>query len=272
MNPMKNITVNCDSFLIMAIALERLLAVWKPIRYRTGIVRKSKKVHALAFIFPPILLSTTINIPKFFETELYVDNTTNAMDFRVTDLREDPDYIYYYVHWFRNIITGIIPIIFLIIVNAAIYFFLPSSSDQSKYKYKYTASISTIRNSLKSQDSGHPLIDLDRSAKILMKRKSFKVVRKQSSHSAGTLTTIVIIYIVCNLPRILLNIFEHLLQENQENNLDKCGCETEPKWFTIMCSVSHFLLTFNCSANFIIYWSTVSKFKKTLKKILMPMS
>ena len=187
MNPMKNITINCDSFLIMSIALERLLAVWKPIRYRTGIVRRSKRVHALVFILPPILVSTTINIPKFFETELYVDSTTRQWDFRVTDLREDPNYIYYYILWFRNIVTGIIPIIFLIIVNGAIIFFLPSSGDESKYKYKFTANTSkslkcpynSRSNSLKSQDIGeHPLTDLDRSTKVLMESNSFSVVRE----------------------------------------------------------------------------------------------
>ena len=323
MNPMKNITVNCDSFLIMAIALERLLAVWKPIRYRIGIIRKSRRVHALAFILPPILVSTLINIPKFLETELYLDNITNERghkeqfwDFRVTDLREDPDYIYYYVHWFRNIITGIIPIIFLIIVNAAIYFFLPSSCNKSNYKYKYTTSISNSA-SFKSPDSEQPLMDLDRSrstddaqykldqrnsqlsqdsmkyffkrrlwsqdsdidpdqdtmdrrksTKVLIRQKSFKIVRKQNSHSALTLTFIVIVYIVCNLPRLLLNLFEHLLQDDLEDHLDACGCETEPKWFTILCSISHFLLTFNSSANFVIYWSTVNKFKKTLINLL----
>ena len=275
MNPMKNITINCDSFLIMSIALERLLAVWKPIRYRTGIVRRSKRVHALVFILPPILVSTTINIPKFFETELYVDSTTSQWDFRVTDLREDSNYIYYYILWFRNIVTGIIPIAFLIIVNGAIIFCLPSSSNQSstrsnslKCSSKWPSSSRSISLKSKSQEREHPLTDLDL---VLMETKSFRVLRRKNSHSilTLTLTIIIIIYIVCNLPRLLLNVFEHLLEDDQEKNLDKCGCEIEPKWFTIMCSVSHFLLTFNSSINFIIYWSTVSKFRKNLKDLFL---
>ena len=275
MNPMKNITINCDSFLIMSIALERLLAVWKPIRYRTGIVRRSKRVHALVFILPPILVSTTINIPKFFETELYVDSTTSQWDFRVTDLREDPNYIYYYILWFRNIVTGIIPIAFLIIVNGAIIFCLPSSSNQSstrsnslKCSSKWPSSSRSISLKSKSQEREHPLTDLDL---VLMETKSFRVLRRKNSHSilTLTLTIIIIIYIVCNLPRLLLNVFEHLLEDDQEKNLDKCGCEIEPKWFTIMCNVSHFLLTFNSSINFIIYWSTVNKFRKNLKDLFL---
>ena len=278
MNPMKNITINCDSFLIMSIALERLLAVWKPIRYRTGIVRRSKRVHALVFILPPILVSTTINIPKFFETELYVDSTTSQWDFRVTDLREDPNYIYYYILWFRNIVTGIIPIAFLIIVNGAIIFCVPSSTDQSKYRYTASTRSNSLKCSSKWPGSSrsislkskreHSLTDLDL---VLMETNSFRVLRRRNSHSilTFTLTTIIIIYIVCNLPRLLLNVFEHLLEDDQEKNLDKCGCEIEPKWFTIMCNVSHFLLTFNSSINFIIYWSTVNKFRKNLKDLFL---
>ena len=72
-------------------------------------------------------------------------------------------------------------------------------------------------------------------------------------------------YLICNFPRLILNLFEHLLQDEMMNNVDKCGCKREPPWFTILCSISHFLLTFNSSANFIIYGSTEEKFKKTRK-------
>ena len=133
-NPIKNITLTCEGFLIMAIALERLLAVAKPIRYRLGILRRSQRCHALVFVLPPLVFSSILNIPKFFEYEHVNRNITNnddsmeiVLDYDMTDLRVHPDYIYYYVHLIRFIITGIIPIIFLIIVNAAIYIMLPSA-------------------------------------------------------------------------------------------------------------------------------------------------
>ena len=132
--------------MIMAIAVERLLAVWKPIRYRNGVLRRSMRAHALTFILPPIFISVLINIPKFFEMELHHHYITNEdgdkellWDYKITDLREDPDYIFYYIHWFRNLSTGVIPIIFLITVNAAILFMLPSNSKRNisiKFKNK----------------------------------------------------------------------------------------------------------------------------------------
>ena len=271
----------------MAIALERLLVVVKPIRYRVGILRKSIRIHSLVFIVPPILLSFLINIPKFLETELFYYNVTNIYgkkdylwDYRVTALRGDPDYIYYYVHWFRNIFTGIIPIIFLIIVNTAIYYFLPSTRSQPQYsmsfsrnqdgvseQYLMEQSIRSIRSRDLSISNDVPLEIFNSQEINLSRHPSPRIPNRRTNYSALTLTLIVIMYIICNIPRLILNLFEHLLQEELANKKDKCGCKEEPKWFTILCSISHFLLTLNSSANFIIYGVTEKKFKKTARKL-----
>ena len=397
-NPIKNITVTCEGFLIMAIALERLLAVSKPIRYRLGILRRSQRVHALVFILPPLVFSVVLNIPKFFEYEHVNRNITNEdenseiiLDYDMTDLRFHPDYIYYYIHWIRFITTGIIPIIFLIIVNAAIYILLPSDlhkqphcrtvsfkrSQEDRDKRKpmtETRSIET-RRSIQSSDSiisklsssdsfrsthsqnisipedpfqetsnssaelisiqciqvqvhdsakhidsseGVPKLRNSRSFRIRYKNtdkilnqersrqrlsssrsikqsdsiisrvscpsmdmipedQSLQNLRKQirlgvrrrpaSTYSTVTLLAIVIMYIVCNIPRLVLNLAEHLLQDQISNNFDVCGCEKFPTWFIILVSINHFLLTVNSSANFIIYSSLEKKFKTTLRDI-----
>ena len=96
--------------------------------------------------------------------------------------------------------------------------------------------------------------------------KGFKVSGNTTSLSTIiTLTAIVIMYIICNIPRLIVNLFEHLLQDDKtENNLDLCGCQKPPKWLSILCSISHFLLTFNSSANFIIYFPTERNFNRVL--------
>jgi len=300
MNPMKNIAVNSESFLIMAIALERLLVVWKPIRYRVGILRRSRRIHSLVFIVPPIIISFLINIPKFFETELVYFNVTNKfgnqdylLDYRVTALRDDPDYIYYYIHWFRNLFTGIIPIIFLVIINTTIYVLLPSSS-QAHYTTitfrrsqdgdsEHSLMEPSRRRSMLSRNSSDREVGDRRSVDVLLenlasqelirtRQPSFRIQRRQTNYSALTLTSIVIMYIICNIPRLVLNLAEHLLQDEMRDNMDRCGCKKEPKWFTILCSISHFLLTVNSSANFIIYGSTENKFKKTLKDLIQSLT
>ena len=39
LHPMKNILMSCETYLIMSIALERLMAVYRPIHYRAGLLR-----------------------------------------------------------------------------------------------------------------------------------------------------------------------------------------------------------------------------------------
>ena len=94
------------------------------------------------------------------------------------------------------------------------------------------------------------------------------IYRRRINYSVLTLTSIVIMYILCNIPRLILNLAEHFLHEELSSKKDSCGCKIEPKWFTNLCSLSHFLLTLNSSANFIIYGVTEKKFKITGKRLI----
>merc|ERR1711884_13604 len=78
---------------------------------------------------------------------------------------------------------------------------------------------------------------------------------------------IVIMYILCNLPRLALNLSEYLLQA-ELYAADTCGCFLSPVWFSVMCSLNHFLLTFNSSTNFLIYWSVGGSPKKCFLNII----
>ena len=68
-----------------------------------------------------------VNIPKFLETELIIVNMTSeenttreVLDYEITSLRLDQDYVFYYINWTRLIFTGVIPFIYLIVVNMLI--------------------------------------------------------------------------------------------------------------------------------------------------------
>ena len=97
---------------------------------------------------------------------------------------------------------------------------------------------------------------------------SLSFIFRKRSLSAITLTAIVIMYILCNIPRLVLNLAEYLLQPQlyEASEDDPCGCQVTPPWFTIMCHLNHFLLTLNSSANFLIYWSLGNKFKTSFKR------
>ena len=76
-NPLKNILMSWETFLLMSIATERFLAVCHPLVYRAHKVRHSPRVHMMTYIMPSVLLSFIINIPKFFEIKFVTSNITN---------------------------------------------------------------------------------------------------------------------------------------------------------------------------------------------------
>ena len=128
LNPMKNILLCWETFLIMSITTERFLAVCKPILYRSHKLSHSSLVHLLTYILPPVFIAICLNIPKFFETEIIflnktsIDNiTSEILDYAITPLRLNADYIFYYTHWTLLLCTGLIPFFYLLVINICIY-------------------------------------------------------------------------------------------------------------------------------------------------------
>ena len=127
-NPLKNILMSWETFLIMSISTERFLAICKPLCYRSHKLSHSSRVHLLTYILPSIVSATILNIPKFFEiTVVYVNRTdeknngtTIVAENDVTDLRLDENYIFYYMHVTKLLFTGLAPAAFLAGINIAI--------------------------------------------------------------------------------------------------------------------------------------------------------
>ena len=87
---------------------------------------------------------------------------------------------------------------------------------------------------------------------------------KNTNYSGLTLTAIVIVYLVCNLPRLIINLVEYTLRP-EIYQLGECGCFLTHWWVSSMIRISHLLLTINSSVNFIIYFSSSKQFKKILQ-------
>jgi len=186
-----------------------------------------------------MLGSLLLNIPKFLEARLVmvpmfdtVNNiTVDTVAYNVTELRLDPDYMYYYIHWTRLLFTGIIPFIFLSLMNILIYNRMQQNN------------LSSVR--------------------------SKSATTKKAGSLAAVLIVIVLVFLVSNTPRLILNLFEfgvHGKSSENDNNTDSqpdtgCSCDLSPVWYSVMISVSHFFLTINSSINFLIYCSVGEKFK-----------
>ena len=215
-NPAKNILMTFETFLMMSITTERYLAIRKPLVNRVSLTRLSPSIHLAAYILPPLLLSVFLNIPKFLETQLIrveVEDETGAtvhlLDYNITSLRFDPDYILYYTHWTRLVTTGLLPFAYLLLVNLALV-----RRMQQQGRYRHSSSV--------EEDQGHHYAasgSQDRRMKAMSIRVNHHITkqipqRSRSSISSGSsvLIAIVVIYMVCNLPRLALNLTEYLLK------------------------------------------------------------
>ena len=64
---------------MMSISTERLMAIFKPLQFRTSKLSTSPGVHFLVFILPPLLIAIILNIPKFLEIEFVINETNSGM-------------------------------------------------------------------------------------------------------------------------------------------------------------------------------------------------
>ena len=233
LNPLKNILLSMETFLIMSITTERVLAVCKPVLYRTHKLRHSSRIHLLTYILPPIIFSFILNIPKFLEAEfcrtkekISPNVSQESLSFRFTKLRLNPTYIYYYTHWTKLLCTGIVPFFYLLIANGCIF--------------------RRMRISNKSLVSG----GLSQKKNVLQK-------------SSTSLFAIVILYLISNTPRLILNCVEYQYF-SIIMDIDYCDSRSITFWFELLLSINHLSLIINSSANILIYCTISTIFKNRL--------
>ena len=88
-----------------------------------------------SYVIPVLLIAIILNVPKWMETKYkwtpVESNSTNLteseaeieykMEFEISELRDNPNYIHYYVNWTRLLTTGLIPMVMLIYFNFGIF-------------------------------------------------------------------------------------------------------------------------------------------------------
>ena len=138
----------CSNNITVVLAIERYIAVTRPIEYHINVTSSGSSPwrRVALYMVPTVAFSILFNIPKFFEfsseyvihqvevpveaaaaaDDLANNNLTQTanvtkVELRMTDLRTDSNYSFYYVHLARLFVTGIIPISALIYLNSGIY-------------------------------------------------------------------------------------------------------------------------------------------------------
>eukprot|EP00093_Oithona_nana_P006238 06238.XXX_21480_19025_1 [CDS] Oithona nana genome sequencing. len=126
--PGKELAMTGSIFMIVAIALERYVAVHNPIDYKQATNDASAIRRRLAkYLLPVIFSSVLFNIPKFFEGSYgyHFELDENGFNksiahIKVTDMRAHPIYSYY-ANWSQSLVQGFIPAVLLMYFNTKIY-------------------------------------------------------------------------------------------------------------------------------------------------------
>ncbi|XP_040573069.1 FMRFamide receptor [Lepeophtheirus salmonis] len=230
--PLHNITFTCSLFITLSVAIERYIAVCHPflIHHRFQNSQRSVKKRTCQYLLPTILGSILVNVPKFFEFKVKeVSVPEYSKSIFPTNLRLSNMYQVYYINWTRAFFTAFIPFILLILLNGKIV-------NQIKKADKF---ISESTNSQKSE-----------------------------TKLARILVLLVFSFLICNLGKVVLNIYDiHML-----GTIEACSQAQltfkSPFWVVIMISVNHLLFVMNSSTNLILFSVIGTQFKMTLLTIL----
>ena len=86
---------------------------------------------------------------------------------------------------------------------------------------------------------------------------------KKEINLAVIIICIVVVFICCNITRVILNCYEVFMTQDIIN----CGPTfTPPAWFLCLTSFNHFSLVLNASVNFIVYLVLGRKFRRLATK------
>ncbi|QQP42184.1 Uncharacterized protein FKW44_016769, partial [Caligus rogercresseyi] len=226
-------------FMTVAIALERYIAAM----HESNALPKRLAKYVSCVLFLSLLFSFT----RFFEAEVRYNLTSPATPYLMpTVLRTNTAYVLYF-NWSRLIVLGIIPFSLLVFFNVRIY-----KAIQARRKRHHKPDSNTMI-------MARPATATSAAAKQ-QRPKATRTRSKKEDNLAVIFMAFILVFLICHLPRLLLNIHE-LLTIADTMECKKRGIYRFSLLSMVSISVSHFLLVVNSSTNIIIYCALSSKFR-----------
>ncbi|XP_063708195.1 FMRFamide receptor [Culicoides brevitarsis] len=204
--PLAMVAQTASTYLTITVSFERFLVVYFPLQSRRWLNYERARIYVILIL----LFSFIYNIPRFFEPMLIEDQNPifgNIYCIAGTALRNNVIYINFYIHWMYLIFISVIPFTTLSFFNIMIY--------------------RQIRKANKER------LRISRS-------------EKREISLAMMLICVVIVFLVCNILALVLNMIEAFYNITLDN----------------VNQISNLLVTINSSVNFIIYVIFGDKFKR----------
>lgn len=201
-------------YLTICVTIERYVAVCLPLKARYLCTYFRAKIYVACIG----LLSLLYNIPRFWEvtwqTTFYPELEVNITNVASTELRENPTYINIYITWLYLVVMYIVPFSCLALFNLMIYREVRRANSE---------------------------------------RASLTRLQQKEIGLATMLMVVVVVFFVCNILALVVNILEvldiNIMALNNTSNL---------------------LVTFNSSVNLVIYCIFGEKFKRIFFHMFCP--
>ena len=256
--PTRSMIMCASIYMTVGLSYERYNSIRNPITVHQNQGNDGQRLFL--YVTSVITLSSVYCIPKFFELKVESSNNNNTLrdhvtlndlrtldndtlsykydlfEIRPTELRQNPNYILWYINISNLVVTGIMPALLLSFLNFNIY------KSLRQWRQRKPIMDTTANVTRTGMETGHD--------------------RKQTS----VLFTIVAMDFVCNSLRVILNI-EELLDIGGKTYTqlmeEKCGGNNF--WAVLTIPISMLLLEINASSNFFIYCVFDVKFTDLLK-------
>ncbi|QQP42186.1 Uncharacterized protein FKW44_016772, partial [Caligus rogercresseyi] len=240
--PVTQISIAGSIFMTVAIALERYIAAM----HESNALPKRLAKYVSCVLFLSLLFSFT----RFFEAEVRYNLTSPA------HLTSCPPCSNQYglrplLNWSRLIVLGIIPFSLLVFFNVRIY-----KAIQARRKRHHKPDSNTM---IMARPATATSAAAKQNSRPKATRQHVNETRsKKEDNLAVIFMAFILVFLICHLPRLLLNIHE-LLTIADTMECKKRGIYRFSLLSMVSISVSHFLLVVNSSTNIIIYCALSSK-------------
>ena len=247
--PARNVLMCSSIYMTVGLACERYISIAKPYLQRS---RESENTcrRLVCYVVPVISLSIVFYIPKFFDLKLIEtvlncsskqsndtaeQNCSTEFSIFPTDIRINNDYILWYINIANLVVTSVVPGVLLTFFNYKIHLC------SIKRRERRASMISEAILSSKARD-----------------KKGYE------TRQTFVLFAIVLMFVVCHLLRIVLNL-EEIVNFKLNDTQRKKGCPGVEFWEIVALPISGLLLQINSSTNFFIYCIYDNIFKDVLR-------
>ena len=257
--PLRRISFCSSMFMIIAISMERYIAVSRPISLHLNIRndRKQQIKRVLKYVLPVFISSVIVCLPSFFSTSTYYDDELKLLQLKIRDkFRQSPNYGVYYKGIIRLLIGAIIPFSTILCLNFKTYGII-----RKRRKNQTSLNLSNGNEErINNEETESPF--------ILRRHLAGTSVEKSSEENLSIIfLAIAIIFVVCHSPRAVIHLYD-IIAAGKYLDCTNAGYSGSPVWYRFVYDIGHAFAAINSSVNSAVYCVFSSKYREQAKKSL----